>query len=90
VQSQAGGAGGGCGTAGAAAASGSAGGSIGNSLPVALNDGGTSGGLAGSSAELDFVRGLLGYQTGVDPSKVSDLAAAQLAPVLRGTQVVIP
>jgi len=66
------------------------GGTIGDSLPVALNDGGTSGGLAGSSAELDFVRGLLGYQTGVDPSEVSDLAASTLAPLLRGTQVVIP
>jgi hypothetical protein len=44
----------------------------------------------GSTAELDFVRGLLGYQTGADPADVSDLATAQLAPVLRGTQVVLP
>jgi phospholipid/cholesterol/gamma-HCH transport system substrate-binding protein len=65
-------------------------GTLGNSLPVALNDGGTSGGLAGSTAELDFVRGLLGYQTGVHPADVSDLAASTLAPLLRGTQVVIP
>ena len=65
-------------------------GSVGNSLPVALNDGGTSGGLAGSSAELDFVRSILGYQTGIDPSDVSDLSASTLAPLLRGTQVVIP
>jgi hypothetical protein len=36
------------------------------------------------------VRGLLGYQTGVDPADVSDLSAATLAPLLRGTQVVIP
>jgi virulence factor Mce-like protein len=74
----------------AAPAQSTSGGTLGNSLPVALNDGGTSGGLAGSTAELDFVRGLLGYQTGVDPADVSDLAASQLAPVLRGTQVVIP
>jgi virulence factor Mce-like protein len=44
----------------------------------------------GSSAELDFVRSILGYQTGVDPSTVSDLAAATMAPLLRGTQVIIP
>ncbi|MBB3678050.1 MCE family protein [Modestobacter versicolor] len=56
-------------------------GTVGNSLPVEL---------AGSTAELDFVRGLLAYQTGVDPSEVSDLSAAQLAPVLRGTEVVVP
>jgi phospholipid/cholesterol/gamma-HCH transport system substrate-binding protein len=74
----------------AAPAQSTSGGTLGNSLPVALNDGGTSGGLAGSTAELDFVRGLLGYQTGVDPADVSDLAASQLAPVLRGTSVVIP
>jgi phospholipid/cholesterol/gamma-HCH transport system substrate-binding protein len=43
--------------------------------------------LAGSTAELDFVRSILGYQTGTAPGKVSDLAAATLAPVLRGTQV---
>ena len=65
-------------------------GSLGNSWPVTLNDGGASGGLAGSTAELDFVRGILGYQTGVDPTEVSDLAASTLAPLLRGTQVVFP
>jgi len=63
---------------------------IGNSWPVALNDGGTRGGLAGSTAELDFVRGLLGYQTGVRPADVPDLSVAQLAPLLRGTRVVLP
>jgi phospholipid/cholesterol/gamma-HCH transport system substrate-binding protein len=65
-------------------------GSLGNSLPVALNDGGTRGGLAGSTAELDFVRSILGYQTGVDPAHVSDLAASTMAPLLRGRQVMIP
>jgi virulence factor Mce-like protein len=44
----------------------------------------------GSSAELDFVRSILGYQTGVSPGAVPDLAAATLAPLLRGTQVVLP
>jgi virulence factor Mce-like protein len=44
----------------------------------------------GSSAELDFVRSILGYQTGVDPGAVPDLAAATMAPLLRGTQVVLP
>jgi phospholipid/cholesterol/gamma-HCH transport system substrate-binding protein len=46
--------------------------------------------LAGSTAELDFVKNILGYQTGVAPGKVSDLAASSMAPLLRGTQVVIP
>jgi virulence factor Mce-like protein len=46
--------------------------------------------LAGSTAELDFVKSILGYQTGVAPGDVSDLAASSLAPLLRGTQVVIP
>ena len=57
-------------------------GTVGNSLPVALNDGRSRGGLAGSTAELDFVRGLLGYQTGVDPAEVSDLSGvpARAAP----------
>jgi virulence factor Mce-like protein len=45
--------------------------------------------LAGSTAELDFVRSILGYQTGVDPRKVSDLAASTMAPLLRGTQVML-
>jgi virulence factor Mce-like protein len=52
----------------------------GNSLPSEL---------AGSTAELDFVRSILGYQTGVAPGEVSDLAASSLAPVLRGTRVVL-
>jgi virulence factor Mce-like protein len=55
--------------------------SAGRSLP--LN-------LPGSAAELDFVRSILGYQTGTDPSQVSDLAASTMAPLLRGTQVMIP
>src|SRR3954451_18957912 len=46
--------------------------------------------LAGSTAELDFVKSILGYQTGTDPGDVSDLAASTMAPFLRGTQVVIP
>jgi virulence factor Mce-like protein len=46
--------------------------------------------LAGSTAELDFVRSILGYQTGTDPRKVSDLAATTMAPLLRGTQVLLP
>ena len=46
--------------------------------------------LAGSTAELDFVKSILGYQTGADPGEVSDLSASTLAPLLRGTQVVIP
>lgn len=59
------------------------------------NPGGTGGNalpdqLAGSTAELDFVRSLLGYQTGVDPDDVTDLAASALAPVLEGNQVLIP
>ena len=44
-------------------------------------------GLAGSTAELDFVRSILGYQTGTDARKVSDLSASTLAPLLRGTRV---
>jgi hypothetical protein len=46
-------------------------------------------GLAGSTAELDFVRNILAYQTGTEPSKVSDLGATQLAPLLRGTKVAL-
>ena len=45
--------------------------------------------LAGSSAELDFVRSILGYQTGHAPDDVSDLSASTLAPLLRGTQVAL-
>jgi virulence factor Mce-like protein len=45
--------------------------------------------LAGTSAELDFVRSILGYQTGVAPEKVSDLSASALAPLLRGTSVML-
>jgi virulence factor Mce-like protein len=46
-------------------------------------------GLAGSTAELEFVRNILAYQTGTEPSEVSDLAATQLAPLLRGTKVAL-
>ncbi|WP_100500046.1 MCE family protein [Geodermatophilus chilensis] len=46
--------------------------------------------LAGSTAELDFVRSLLAHQSGVAPEDVPDVSAATLAPVLRGTQVVVP
>ena len=52
----------------------------GNSLPFDL---------AGSTAELDFVRNILGYQTGQEPGDVSDLSASTLAPLLRGTQVML-
>jgi virulence factor Mce-like protein len=45
--------------------------------------------LAGSTAELDFVRNILAYQTGVKPGEVSDLAASTMAPLLRGTQVAL-
>ncbi|MGY1802020.1 MCE family protein [Blastococcus sp. SYSU D00922] len=45
--------------------------------------------LAGSTAELDFVRNILGYQTGREPRRVSDLSASTLAPLLRGTQVML-
>jgi phospholipid/cholesterol/gamma-HCH transport system substrate-binding protein len=65
--------------------------SLASALPAGLTDGGGSGeSLAGSTAELDFVRALLGYQTGVDPAQVSDLAASSLAPLLRGTKVMVP
>ena len=52
----------------------------GQSLPLSLS---------GSTAELDFVRSILGYQTGTDPKKVSDLAATTMAPLLRGTSVML-
>jgi virulence factor Mce-like protein len=45
--------------------------------------------LAGSPAELDFVRSILAYQTGVQPDDVSDLAASTLAPLLRGKSVML-
>jgi virulence factor Mce-like protein len=45
--------------------------------------------LAGSTAELDFVRNILAYQTGGKPGDISDLSAATLAPLLRGTQVML-
>ena len=45
--------------------------------------------LAGSTAELDLVRSILGYQTGVSPAEVSDLAASTMAPLLRGTRVAL-
>jgi virulence factor Mce-like protein len=45
--------------------------------------------LAGSTAELDFVRNILAYQTGAKPGDISDLSAATLAPLLRGTKVML-
>jgi phospholipid/cholesterol/gamma-HCH transport system substrate-binding protein len=45
--------------------------------------------LVGSTSELDFVRSILGYQTGQPADKVSDLSASTLAPLLRGTQVAL-
>jgi virulence factor Mce-like protein len=45
--------------------------------------------LAGSTAELDFVRSILAYQTGAQPDDVSDLAASTLAPILRGKSVML-
>lgn len=53
---------------------------LGNSLPPSL---------AGSTAELDFVRNILAYQTGREPADVSDLGASTMAPLLRGTQVAL-
>jgi len=89
VESADGGAGSGC-TGGAAGSEQTvSSGTLGDSLPVALN-GGLGPSLVGSPAELDFVRGIIGYQTGVDAADVSDLAASTLAPLLRGTQVVLP
>jgi hypothetical protein len=46
--------------------------------------------LVGSTSELDFVKSILGHQTGQPPQQVPDLAAATLAPVLRGTTVNLP
>jgi virulence factor Mce-like protein len=57
-----------------------AGATTGNALPS---------GLAGSTAELDFVRSILGYQTGTDPGEVPDLSASTLAPLLRGKKVLL-
>ncbi|TFV76928.1 MCE family protein [Blastococcus sp. CT_GayMR19] len=45
--------------------------------------------LAGSTAELDFVRSILAYQTGTQAGDVSDLSASTLAPLLRGKQVML-
>ncbi|MGX5654848.1 MCE family protein [Geodermatophilus nigrescens] len=54
--------------------------SLGDALP---------GALPGSTVELDLVRSILGYQTGTEPARVSDLAASTMAPLLRGTQVAL-
>ena len=54
--------------------------STGNALPSHL---------AGSGAELDFVRSILAYQTGAKPRDVSDLSASTLAGLLRGKQVML-
>ncbi|UOY01034.1 MCE family protein [Blastococcus sp. PRF04-17] len=40
--------------------------------------------LAGSTAELDFVRSILAYSRNTEPEQVSELGAAMLAPILRG------
>ncbi|RZU33228.1 MCE family protein [Blastococcus saxobsidens] len=63
----------------------------GGNPPPGRTTGGNSvpGTLAGSLAELDFVRSLLAYQTGAEPGEVSDLSASSLAPILRGKSVVI-
>jgi virulence factor Mce-like protein len=45
--------------------------------------------LAGSTAELDFVRSILAHSTGADPQDVSELGAATLAPILRGKSVML-
>jgi virulence factor Mce-like protein len=45
--------------------------------------------LAGSTAELDFVRSILAYQRGTKADDVSDLAASTLAPLLRGKSVML-
>jgi len=45
--------------------------------------------LAGSTAELDFVRSILAHQSGAEPREVSDLAASSLAPILRGKSVML-
>ncbi|TKJ21068.1 MCE family protein [Blastococcus sp. CCUG 61487] len=55
-------------------------GSAGTSLPDQL---------AGSTAELEFVKGLLAYRSGGDPDDVSDIGAAALAPLLRGKTVML-
>lgn len=55
-------------------------GRAGNSLPDVL---------AGSAAELDFVKSILAYQTGTDPEDVSDIGAAVMAPLLRGKAVML-
>jgi virulence factor Mce-like protein len=59
---------------------GGAGGSAGHALPRFL---------AGSTAELEFVKSILGYQTGLEPGGVSDLSASTMAPLLRGTRVML-
>jgi virulence factor Mce-like protein len=56
------------------------GGRVGQSMPSVL---------AGSTAEVDFVRNILAYQTGAEPDDVSDLAASALAPILRGKSVML-
>ena len=53
--------------------------------PGALGNGVSS--PVGSTAELDFVRSILGLAGGTDPDDVSDLSAATLAPALRGAEV---
>jgi virulence factor Mce-like protein len=57
------------------------GGQAGQSLPTSL---------VGSTSELDFVKSILGHETGQAPQQVPDLSAATLAPLLRGTTVNLP
>ena len=60
-----------------------------DNVPKAQTGNALPGVLAGSTAELDFVRNILAYQTGADPEDVSDLGAAMLAPILRGKSVML-
>jgi virulence factor Mce-like protein len=52
----------------------------GNSLPDVL---------AGSTAELEFVKSIMAHSSGSDPDQISDLGAATLAPILRGNSVML-
>lgn len=60
----------------------------GSPLPLGMLDGsGTS--LAGSPAELQFVKGILAVHQGKQPGQVLDLTAMIAAPLMRGTDVVL-
>jgi virulence factor Mce-like protein len=45
--------------------------------------------LAGSTAELEFVKSIMAYSSGSDAAQISDLGAAMLAPILRGNSVML-